>query len=344
VNAPPKLASPAGQRIFELSIGTWVSQALSVAAALGIADELRSGPRPIDEIATAAGADAHSLYRVLRALADVDVFQELDGHRFALTELGELLRSDVTGSMRSWAIMHGLPPWRDTWTDLLASVRTGQPVFERVHGQGPFEYLTAHPEYAQVFDAAMTAISSQWIPAVVAAYDFGQFERVVDVGGGNGALLAAVLAAHPELRGTLYDQAGAIAGAGPALEAAGVSDRCDRIAGDFFDSVPAGGDAYLLSNVIHDWDDQQSVQILGRCRDAMTGGGRVLLCEAALPDRIEPSFAKWIDLETMLIGGGQRTEAEFGELYRQAGLRLSRVVPSGHLMSILEAVPAGSPS
>jgi hypothetical protein len=333
----PSVTTPP-QRVMDLAIGTWVSQAMSVAASLGVADQLAAGPRGIDEIAEAVGADAPSLYRVLRALAGVEVFQELDGRRFALTELGDLLRTDAAGTMRYWSMLVGLPPWRDMWTDLLATVRTGEPAFHRVHGQGPFEYLRAHPEYAEVFDAAMTAISRQWVAAIVESYDFSGFGTVVDVGGGNGALLATVLAANPKTRGVLFDVPAAVAGAERLLAEAGVGDRCACVGGDFFDTVPAGGDAYLLSNIIHDWDDERSVRILTNCRTAMAPAGRVLLGEAVLPDEPQPSVAHWADLEMLLVGGRQRTAAEFARLFDRAGLQFSRVVPAG-AFSAVEAVP-----
>ncbi|MQA85007.1 MAG: methyltransferase [Streptosporangiales bacterium] len=329
----------ASRQMMRLSNGTLVSQAISVAASLGVADQLASGPRPVDEIAAAVGADAPTLYRLLRALADVELFQELDGRCFALTELSELLRTGVPGSMRNWAIMMGMQPWHGMCAGLLDAVRTGEPAFERIFEQPPFEYLRDHPDSARVFDAAMTDNSAALSAAVVGVYDFGSFRTVVDVGGGNGALLAAVLAANPGLRGVLFDMPEVVPGTRRVLADAGVADRCNVVAGDFFDSVPSGGDAYLLSHVIHDWDDERSVQILTNCRAAMADGGRVVLAEDVLSDKIEPSMAKWTDLHMLLIGGRQRTESEFAALFRRAGLEPSRVVPAG-VCGLVEAIPA----
>jgi len=302
---------------------------------------LASGPRPVEEIADAVGADAASLYRVLRVLGDVGVLDELDGRRFALTETGDLLRSDVLGSMRGWAAMAGAPFHVDAWADLLDGVRTGEPAFERVHGQLGFDYFRDHPDDGAVLNGAMTSTSAQLIAPVVTAYDFSGIGTVVDVGGGHGALLAAVLAAHPHLQGVLYELPEVVAGAGRLLTEAGVRDRCTCVAGDFFESVPWGGDAYLLSNIIHDWDDARAVRILSNCRAALDDGGRVLLAEAVLPEQVEPSPAKLIDLAMLVMGPGrQRTESEYRDLFQRAGLRLSRIDPSGPAFSIVEAVAA----
>jgi len=334
---PPQLPPPV--RILQLATASWMSQAVSAAAALGVADALSSGPRTVDEIATAVGAHAPTLYRLLRACADIELFQEQDGQVFALTPLGEALRSDSPGSMRNFAIWVGLPAERNTWTDLVRSVRTGEPAFEGVHGQSVWDHIRDRPEVLQVFDRAMTEASRQIIAPVVAAYDFSSFGTVVDVGGGRGALLAAILAANPEVRGVLFDQPDVIAEAGQPLKEAGVGDRCELLAGSFFASVPPGGDAYLLSNIIHDWDDRSSERILTKVREVLPADGRVLLVEAVLPSGAKPSLnIKLMDLDMLLLcGGRQRTEAEFAALLSRVGLRLTRVVPGGHC-SVVEAV------
>jgi hypothetical protein len=332
---------PAPARLYQFITGIWMSQAVSVAAELGVADRLASGPRSVDEIAQAVGAHGPTLYRLLRALADIGIFSELDGRRFALTELSELLRSDVPGSLRSWAIFVGQPFHLRSWTGFHESVRTGATAFDRAHGQDSFGYFAEHQGDGELFNDAMTAASAQFIAPMVEAYDFGAFRSVVDVGGGHGALLAAVLAANTGVSGVLYDQPHVIAGAGTRIEEAGVADRCQYIGGDFFRSVPSGGDAYLLSNIIHDWDDDRSVQILANCRAAMNRDGRVLLGESVLPDDATPHPAKWIDLEMLVMSEGrQRTEAEYRDLFRRAGLRLSRVVPTNEMFDVVEAMPA----
>lgn len=336
----PKIPPPV--RVFELATASWMSQAVSVAADLGVPDELASGPRSVDDLAEAVGAHAPTLYRLLRFLADIDVFDELDGQTFALTELGQALRSDGPTSMHGIALWAGRAIDRTTWVGFIESVRTGESTFANVHGKPVFDHLRDHPDDADVFDTAMTQVSSQIVAPIVDAYDFSSFGTIVDVGGGHGALLAKVLAANPRVRGVLFDQPGVIAGAGQPLEEAGVADRCELASGDFFELVPAGGDAYLMSNVIHDWDDERSIQLLANCRDAMADGGRVLLAEAVLPGKVEPSpAAKLMDLGMLVLtdGGRQRTETEFGNLFQRAGLKLSRTVPAG-LYSVVEAVRA----
>lgn len=331
---------PPALRVLELATAGWMSGALSAVAALGVADELASGPRPVDEVAAALDCHGPSLYRLLRACADLGLFVELDDRRFGLTEVGQALRTDRPGSMRGFATWVGLPSERHTWADLVGSVRTGRPAYAGVHGQPVWDHLRTDPYAAGVFDQAMTEVSAQVNPAVVSSYDFTGLGTVVDVGGGRGALIAAVLTAFPGVRGVLHDQRDVVAGAGELLAAAGVADRCRVVAGDFLESVPAGGDAYLLSNVLHNWDDEPATRILANCRAAMAGGGRVLLVETLLPATVEPALtAKLMDLDMLLLcGGRQRTPAEFGELFRRAGLRLSRIVRGD--CSVVEALAA----
>lgn len=338
---PLTSATPAHARMQHMTVvGHVTSEAIAAAAQLCVADELTSGPRHVDEIAKAVGADATSLYRLLRFLADVGVFEELEGRRFAANELGDVLRSDVPGSMRSWATAIAVPWHRQMWGGLVAAVQTGEPAFEQVLGAPPFEYFNRHPDAGAMFAGWMTTLSSLWVVPVAVGYDFGPLATVVDVGGGQGALLSAVLAAHPHLQGVLFDQPPVVADAGPVLAEAGVADRCTVVGGDFFAAVPPGGDAYVLSSIVHDWPDAEAVQILANCRAAMDDGGRVLLVEPVLPDTPEPSGAKLIDLEMLLVlDGPGRTVGELAELLRRADLRLSDVV-AGDMFSLVEAVPA----
>jgi O-methyltransferase domain len=333
--------SPPAVAILQMAMGVFVSQAISVFARLGVADALAAGPRDAEEIAELIGAHGPALYRLLRALGDVGIVAELENRRFALTSVGEVLRSDVPGSLRNLATMTGMPFYRDPWTDLYESIRIGEPAFDRVHGAKIFDYLAEHPEDAAIFDAAMTSNSSSEAISIIEAYDFSRFNTIVDVGGGRGGLLAAILAARPHLQGVLFDVPAVVAGAEEVISDAEVVDRCKVVSGDFFDSVPEGGDAYLLSSVIHNWDDDQAVQILGRCRAAMADTACVLLAEVVLPEDAAPSMAKLMDL-TMLVmttGGRQRTEAEFCTLLGRAGLALTRIVPSTSSISLVEAVP-----
>jgi hypothetical protein len=322
-----------------LIVGYRLSLALHVAAKLGLADLLEDGPRSVEELARAAGAHPPSLYRVLRLLASEGVFAETDPRRFELTPLAAPLRRDAPDSLRARAIFDGEEwNWR-AWGQLLHSATTGEPAFERAHGTGFFEYLAEHPAAANGFNALMAEQTAPWARAVVEAYDFSGVGTLVDVGGGYGALLAAVLAAHPPMRGVLYDRPHVVAGARPRLEAAGVADRCEIAGGDFFAAVPAGGDIYLLKHILHDWDDDRCAAILRNCRRAMPGGGRLLVVEALLPPGNEPSYGKYLDLAMLvLLTGRERSEEEYARLLEAAGFALSRVIPTRSEVSVLEAI------
>jgi hypothetical protein len=331
---------PAPVALLRMMIGYWISKALNVAAELGLADLLRNDPRSSDELADACGADPAALYRLLRALASVGVFTEVEGRRFALTPLAELLRSDVPGSMRALARMYGSEQYR-AWNGLLESVRTGEPAFERTFGASYFDYLAQNPESGAVFNEAMTGWTTQVADAAVAAYDFAGLDTIVDVGGGHGLLLATILRAHPKVRGVLFDLPHVVAGAQPLLEAAGVADRCTVVSGDFFVSVPEGGDAYLLAQILHDWDDERCRTILQNCSRAMLPDGRLLVVEQVLPPANEPSLGKWIDLHMLvLLTGRERTEAEYRALLEAVGFDLTRVIPTQSGAGIVEAICA----
>ncbi|SNQ46499.1 putative O-methyltransferase [Frankia canadensis] len=332
---------PPHARILQLATSSWMSAAVSAAATLGVADALADGPRGVGELASAVDAHPPTLYRLLRACTEFGLFEELDGQVFILTDVGHALRSDSANSMRAFARWVGEPAERYTWSNLVTSVRTGQPAFEVTHGRDVWDFMAGHPDTAAVFNDAMTSASNQMIAPAVRAYDFTGLRRIVDVGGGHGALLAETLRAYPDLHGVLYDQADVVAGAGESLRAAGVADRVDIVAGSFFDAVPPGADAYLLSNVIHDWDDDASGRILTRVRDAMSPAARVLLVEVLMPSKPEPSpTVKLMDLNMLVLcGGKQRTEAEFSDLLRGAGLELTRIVPGG-FCSVVEGARA----
>ncbi|MFE5889269.1 methyltransferase [Streptomyces sp. NPDC002285] len=339
MQTPPQL--PPSVRVLQLATASWMAAAVSALAELGVADALSDGARPVDEIAEAVGAHGPTLYRLLRAGADFGLLEERAGEVFALTEVGEALRSDSPTSMRNFARWVGLAADRNTWAGLADSVRTGEPAFERVHGQNVWDFMRERADVSSVFDDAMSEASRQLIAPVVGAFDFSGIGTLVDVAGGHGALLAAVLAANPDVRGVLYDQPDVVAGAGRAFKDSGTDGRAEVVGGDFFDSVPPGADAYLLSNVIHDWDDAHSLTILRNCREALAEGGRVLLVEAVMPDRSEPApTVTLMDLNMLVLcGGRQRTEAEFADLFERAGLKLTRIVRAG-LHSVVEAVRA----
>ena len=262
--------------------GFQAAQAVHAAAVLGVADLLAGGPRASDDLAAATDTHAPSLYRLLRALAAVGVLEEDGERRFALTALGECLRADAPEPVGAWAVHVGQPYFWDAWGDLLHSVRTGETAFRALHGEDTWSWRSRHPEAGAVFDAAMTAASRRANRALVDAYDFSRFGTVVDVGGGHGALLAGLLARHPAMRGVLFDQPHVVAGAADVLAAAGVADRCEIVGGDFFDDVPAGGDAYLLKWILHDWDDEEAVAILRACRAAAPDGGALLVVERVI--------------------------------------------------------------
>jgi SAM-dependent methyltransferase len=331
------------QMLNRMIVGSWVTQAIYVAAEIGIADLLAAGPRTADELARETGTNGASLYRVLRALASVDIFREDDEGRFSLTPLGKLLSSDAPGSKRSLARMAGAEFYR-SWGGLLSSVETGSAAFDKVFGKPFFHYMNANPDRWRIYDDAMTGIhDSETIP-VLDAYDFASFRTVVDVGGGNGLVLASILGRHPGMRGVLFDLPAVANRAEMSMAGSVESDRCRVVGGDFFSSVPSSGDVYLLRHVIHDWEDGEAVTILRNCRDAMQPGGKVLVVETVIPSGNEPCFGKWLDLMMLVVGGRERTREQYVELFSAAGLQLTRVVPTDHEVSVIEGVRALSGS
>jgi hypothetical protein len=262
--------------------GYQVSQALYVAAKLDIADLLTDGARSAEALAEHVGVHGPTLHRLLRLLASLGVFAEDDDGRFGLTPLAECLRSDAPGSQRDWAIMVCGPTFWASWGELLHSIRTGVTAFPKVHGMSNWEYRKHHPAEQAIFDAAMTANTVLAAEAVAGGYDFSDLSVLADVGGGHGLLLATILAAHPSMRGLLFDQPQVVNDASNLPVCAGVIDRCDLVGGDFFESVPRGADAYLLKSVTHDWDDDKVIAILRACRSAMGGAAKLLLVERIL--------------------------------------------------------------
>jgi len=322
--------------------GYYISRAIYVAATLGIADLLAHGPQPSSTLAKATGTHAESLTRVLRLLASVGVFTEQDDRCFALTPLGECLRTGVPGSMRSAALLFaGIT--QEAWRDLLYSVRTGEPAFHHVFGMDSFSYMAQHPEEAANFDEAMADFTKGIAIAVAATYDFSQFGTIVDVGGGNGMFLEAVLKAHPTLRGVLFDMPHVAERAQQRIEAVGLAERCKAVGGDFFLEVPSGGEAYILKHVIHDWGDARAVTILKNCHRAMGPQGKLLIVEGVYPSHIDQSDASRgaasNDVNMLVCTGGrQRSEAEFRSLYGAAGFTLTRIVPIQARSSVIEGI------
>jgi O-methyltransferase/methyltransferase family protein len=318
--------------------GYQVTQAIHVAATLGIADLLRDGPSTSTELADQTETHAPSLHRVLRALAAVGVLHEEDDGRFALTEIGECLRSDAPEPVGGWAAYVGRPSHFAAWANLLHAVRTGENAFRSAHGDTVWEYRARHPEDGAIFDWAMTDITQRANRHLLEAYDFASFGSVVDVGGGHGALLASLLGAHPQMRGVVFDQPHVVAGAPAVLEAAGVTDRCEVVGGSFFDAVPAGSDAYVLKAIVHDWDDDDAVRILRSCRDAIAAEGALLVVERELGAPNENADAKLSDLNMMVgPGGRERTREQFAALLAAGGFALARTVPTPIGLSVFEA-------
>jgi predicted O-methyltransferase YrrM len=313
---------------------------LYVAATLGIADLLADGPQPIDALAAATGTQASALSRVLRALASRGVFTQDAEQRVALTPLAALLHTNVPGSLRAMVMFSGSPWLGQAWSHLLEGVQTGQTAFDLAHGMSFFAYLAQHPHAAAVFNQYMAEAPLHRHAVIAAAADFSGMRRVVDVGGGHGASLTAILRANPALRGVLFDQPQVVAGARDPLLAAGVADRCDIVAGDFLTAVPAGGDVYLLSAILHNWDDDRALQILQNCRRAMAEHGKLLVAERIVPEGNGPSQAKLVDIHMLVqLGGQQRTEAEFRTLFTRAGFHLTRVVLAPSDLGVIEGVP-----
>jgi ubiquinone/menaquinone biosynthesis C-methylase UbiE len=330
--------SSAEQNLQRLLTGTWISQMLYAAAKLGLADHLAEKPMSAEDLAPAVGVQAEPLYRLLRALAGEGVFAEDEHRRFALTPMAELLRSDSAGSKQAMAIMLG-EEHHAAWGQLIYSLQTGKPAFDHVYGKPIFDYLAEHPEAARVFDAAMTAVHGSETAQMLAAYDFSGVKTLADIGGGNGSLITMVLQRYPQLKGILYDIDHVVARAKPRLEAAGVADRCQIIAGNFFESVPKGADTYLMRHIIHDWDEARCIQILKHVRAVLPAGGKLLLIEAVVPTGNEPSFGKLIDINMLVMPGGkERTADEYKALYAAAGFKLSRIVPTAGAMSLIEGV------
>lgn len=316
----------------------WTTQALFVAAELDIATHVADHPRSPEELAGRTGARPDAIYRVLRALASVGVFHEDAEGRFGPTPLAGVLGSE---GGRAYARLHGQELYR-AWGHIRDTVNGGQPAFIQEHGAPLFEYLKNNPPRGRVFDEAMTGHHGDETAPMLDAYDFSGFREVVDVGGGNGSLLVGALSRHPGLRGVLFDLPAVIDRAREDIETAGMKERIRLEGGSFLEpgSIPSGADAYVLRHVVHDWDDAHTVSILRHTLEAAGSNARVLVVEMVIPAGNDPYFGKWLDLMMMCYGGKERTEREYGELFRQAGLRLTRVVGAGAGISVVEGIAA----
>lgn len=333
---------PAEAVLGQIVMGAFTSQAVYVAAKLGIADLVQDNPRSAAELAAATGANPNALYRLLRALSSIGVFTETEPQTFALTPLAEPLLSERPGSMREMAIWIGEEAHWRVYGEMLHSVQTGKTAWSHVHGEEVFPYLfQTNRELGEIFNRAMTSFSASVAPAIAAAYEMSGVEKLVDVAGGHGLLLSAFLKANPHLQGVLFDLPEVIAGANALLESEGVAERVEAATGDFFQNVPAGADAYMMKHIIHDWDDERSITILKNIHSAMNDDGKVLIVEMVVKEANEPDFSKIMDLEMLVSPGGvERTAEEYRQLLAQAGFRLTRIVPTASPYSIVEAVKA----
>ena len=322
----------AREQLSRLIVGHRVAAAIAAAVEVGLVDALADGPRSAEDLA----ASADTTRRILHALATVGVVDERD-EMFALTELGEPLRSDAPASLAHQAKVQADPEVWAAWGHVAHSVRTGETAFSALHGKDVWTHRAEHPDRGASFDALMTSLSSQVVGAVAASYDFSERAQVVDVGGGQGALLAAVLRQHPDVSGTLFDQPHVVGASAPA----DLAGRWSAMGGSFFEAVPPA-DCYLLKWILHDWSDNKCATILRRCRESLRPDGVVLVVELLLDRPGHERFTALMDLQMLVVAGGrERTEAEFAALFERAGLRLSRVLGTGTPFAVLEAVAGG---
>ncbi|WP_336083213.1 methyltransferase [Nocardia sp. SSK8] len=326
--------------LLELQIAGFLSQAISAAADLGIADELDAGPRTASQLARALDVDEEGLRRLMRLLVSYQVFGQRRDGAYTLTRMGTALRSDAEVTLRDVARFFGSPFHRSHWSHLSDAVRTGEAVGPAIDGASFFEYAATHREIGDLFDRAMSSVGTLSIEPLLAAYDFGRFDALVDVGGGQGNLLAEILRRHPAAHGTVFDLPGVVDDLTAELAEAGLAARCTVESGSFFEEVPAGADAYLLKHIVHDWSDERAEQILRTVRRAMAPSATLLLIELVLPEHDRPHPGKFIDLEMLVNtdGGHERTETQFRDLLARSGFTLTRTVPTAAPDCVLEAV------
>lgn len=338
---PQKAAAEnAPSSMLEVIEDFWFSRAVYIAAKLGIADHLAEGPKSAVELAVATQTHGPALHRLMRALASRGVFSEDGDARFSLTPSAAPLRTGVDGSLRAFLTTELGEEHYPAWGNLLHTVKTGETAFDYTFGMPPWDFFARNPENARVFDQGMTNVNGLVNAAVLAAYDFSKIKRLVDVGGGQGSLMASILKANSHLHGIVFDVPHVAEGTKRLIEAEGLSGRCEVVAGSFFETVPEGGDAYLMKWIIHDWDDERALTILKNCRQAVTSDGKLLLIEAILPPANQHAFSKFMDLNMLVMTGGrERTEAEYRALFEVSGFRLSRVVSTQSEFKVIEAGP-----
>ncbi len=331
---PNELPPPA--QLMKFIVGNWISKPIYVAAELGIADMLAEGPKSVEELAQASHSHAPFLYRMMRALASVGIFFETEAKRFELTPMAEYLK---TGAMRSVALLFN-SDWSDkAWGYFLDSVKTGVTAFEKAHGTSVSDWLEKNPQAAEVFNEANAIKAAGSHRAIVDVYDFSGISTLTDVGGGLGVLMAEILIANPLMEGVVADIPSVIQKTRKVIQTRGIEDRCQAVECDFFKNIPPGSDAYLMSNILHDWTDEQCRIFLTNCHRAMNTASRLLVVEMVIPPGNEPSVAKLLDLEMLVITGGrERTEAEFSNLFVSSGFKLSRIILTKESVCIIEGV------
>ena len=327
--------------LMRMAYGFWEAKALQVVAELGIADLLAKEPKTAEELSNILEVDSDVLYRLLRALAGFGIFKEISDNRFENTSLSEVIRTNVPGSVRDYVIYLPNDGIVLAWTKLMDVVKTGKSTFKDANGCEYWEYLQKHSEIGERLNKAMAAMASQVIPALLESYDFSQFKSLIDVGGGQGTVLASIMSKVSQMRGCLYEQGSVIEGAKSFLESRGVINRCELIPGNFLESIPAGYDAYLIKNVLVDWDDEHVLTILKNCRASIPKHGKLLILEnAVLGKDNAPHPAKWIDLHMMvLFQGRQRTEQEFRNLLQASDFKLNKVITPPAPIAVIEAEP-----
>jgi hypothetical protein len=333
----PPASSPA-KAMQGLILGAWVAQTITTVADLGVADALADGPLHIDELADKVGADSDALRRVLRALISKGIFAQGDDGRYELTERADLLRSDAPVSMAALARLVGAPQEREHWSLLTQTIRAGTSPVQALRGKRFFDYLRDEPEFSAIFNDAMTGLSAYVDGPLVAAYDFTPFATIVDVAGGHGRLLAAILASAPNTRGVLFDLPDVVAEAAPLLRKLGVAQRVRLVAGSFFCDVPPGADAYVLKHIVHDWSDDAALQILRNVRRTAPTGAALLLVETVIPDDTREFIGKIADIEMLLFNDGrERTAKEYQRLLAEAGFEMTQIFDTETDFSVIEA-------
>ncbi|HEY5833422.1 methyltransferase [Streptomyces sp.] len=333
-------ARPPIDRMFEIVTSYWISRAVYAGTALGLPDLVAGGPKTATELAELTGSDPRALARLLRALAGVGLFRADEQGRYAATDLGDTLRAEVPGSLASFVLMELGEAHHSAWGEIVHAVQSGQPAFDKAVGKKIWEFFETTPVMAAHLGKAMGGLTAMVAEAVLDVYDFSPYRKIVDVGGGEGAFLGSILASHPAGRGVVFDLPPTVDKGRPAIAGAGLADRCELVGGDFFQSVPDGGDLYLMKWVLHDWNDESCVEILTNCRKAMRDDARLLVVETIVPDGDDFSPSKIIDLNMMVLTTGQeRTAGEFRALLSAAGFTVTRMLPTQSPSSVIEAAP-----